>query len=64
MQGEHVELMSLFILGAGIEIGFAHNSFKWENDAKSNVGVTVVVIRLRAKNTGRSTYSPMVFAKR
>lgn len=51
VQGEHVGLMFPFILGADVEIGFAHNSFKWENNAKSNAGVTVVVIGLRAKNT-------------
>lgn len=48
VQGEHVGLMFPFILDANVEIGFAHNSFKWENNAKGNAGVTVVVIGLRA----------------
>lgn len=47
VQGEHVGLMFPMIFDAGVEIGFAYTSFKWENNAKSNAGVTVVVIGLR-----------------
>lgn len=47
VQGEHVGLMFPMILAKGIEIGFAYTSFKWENNAKRNAGVTVVVIGLR-----------------
>lgn len=46
-QGDHVALLFPTILGGGIEIGFAYTSFKWENNAKRNAGVTVVVIGLR-----------------
>jgi hypothetical protein len=46
-QGEHVALMFPMILAKGIEIGFAYTSFKWENNAKRNAGVTVAVIGLR-----------------
>ncbi|KQR39776.1 DNA methyltransferase [Microbacterium sp. Leaf159] len=46
-QGEHVGLMFPTIFAKGIEIGFAYTSFKWENNAKRNAGVTVVVIGLR-----------------
>lgn len=46
-QGEHVSLMFPTIFGMGIEIGFAYTSFKWENNAKRNAGVTVAVIGLR-----------------
>jgi len=28
----------------GLEIKFAYQSFKWKNNAKSNAGVTVVII--------------------
>jgi hypothetical protein len=35
------------VLADGIEIGFAYTSFKWENNAKRNAGVTVAVIGLR-----------------
>lgn len=46
-QGEHVSLMFPMIFNMGIEIGFAYTSFKWENNAKRNAGVTVAVIGLR-----------------
>ncbi|MCW3767786.1 MULTISPECIES: DNA methyltransferase [Paenarthrobacter] len=46
-QGEHVSLMFPTIFNMGIEIGFAYTSFKWENNAKRNAGVTVAVISLR-----------------
>ncbi|WP_206497658.1 class I SAM-dependent DNA methyltransferase [Rhodococcus sp. KRD175] len=51
-QGEHVGLMFPTIFGRGVEIGFAYTSFKWENNAKRNAGVTVAVIGLRAIRTG------------
>jgi hypothetical protein len=50
-QGEHVGLMFPLILAKDIEIGYAYTSFKWENNAKHNAGVTVAVINLR---TGRA----------
>lgn len=46
-QGDHVALMFPTVLSDGIEIGYAYTSFKWENNAKRNAGVTVVVISLR-----------------
>lgn len=46
-QGEHVGLMFPLIFDKGIEIGYAYTSFKWENNAKRNAGVTVAVINLR-----------------
>lgn len=46
-QGEHVALMFPMIFEMGLEIGYAYTSFKWENNAKRNAGVTVVVIALR-----------------
>nr|WP_202421839.1 DNA methyltransferase [Gordonia sp. SID5947] len=46
-QGEHVALMFPGIFGSGLEIGFAYTSFKWENNATRNAGVTVSVINLR-----------------
>ena len=51
-QGEQVALLFPEILASGLEIGYAYQSFKWENNAKYNAGVTVVVISLRnASNT-------------
>lgn len=52
-QGEHVGLMFPMIFAKGIEIGYAYTSFKWENNAKRNAGVTVVVISLRTERSGR-----------
>lgn len=46
-QGEHAGLMFPTIFETGVEIGFAYTSFKWENNAKRNAGVTVSVISLR-----------------
>ncbi len=46
-QGEHVGLMFPMIFEMGLEIGYAYTSFKWQNNAKRNAGVTVVVINLR-----------------
>jgi hypothetical protein len=46
-QGEHVTLMFPMIFSSGVEIGFAYTSFKWQNNAKRNAGVTVAIINLR-----------------
>jgi len=46
-QGEQVALLWPLILNAGQEIDFAHQSFKWTNNAKGNAGVTVVIIGIR-----------------
>ncbi|MCR5914149.1 class I SAM-dependent DNA methyltransferase [Corynebacterium sp. zg254] len=57
VQGEHVALMFPMIFDADVEIGFAYTSFKWENNAKGNAGVTVVVIGLRtASNAPKYIY--------
>ncbi|WP_298367558.1 DNA methyltransferase [uncultured Lutibacter sp.] len=49
-QGIQVELLWPNIFNGGIEIGFAHQSFKWTNNAKGNAGVTVVIIGLQNKS--------------
>lgn len=46
-QGEQVALLWPLILSKGQEIDFAHQSFKWTNNAKGNAGVTVVIIGIR-----------------
>jgi hypothetical protein len=43
-QGELVSLFWPNILKNNISITFAHKSFKWVNNAKSNAGVSVVII--------------------
>ena len=46
-QGEHVSLMFPKIFDEGVEVGFAHTSFKWQNSARDQAGVTVIVLSLR-----------------
>lgn len=49
-QGEQMPVIWKNIFNLNVEINFAHQSFKWTNNAKSNAGVTVVVIGLQAPN--------------
>ena len=46
-QGEQVGILWTHILDETIEIDFAHKSFKWQNNAKANAAVIVVIIGLR-----------------
>ncbi|RZL44206.1 MAG: class I SAM-dependent DNA methyltransferase, partial [Pedobacter sp.] len=46
-QGEQVALIWPNILSDTIEIDFAHQSFKWTNNAKGNAGVIVIIVGLR-----------------
>ncbi|MBL4711050.1 MAG: class I SAM-dependent DNA methyltransferase, partial [Gammaproteobacteria bacterium] len=46
-QGEQVSLLWPHILSKGIEIGFAHRSFKWNNSAKSNAAVICIIVGIR-----------------
>lgn len=46
-QGEHVGLLFPRLFEQGLEIGFAHTSFRWQNNARRAAGVTVAVISLR-----------------
>lgn len=50
-QGEQVALLWPLILKKGQEIDFAHQSFKWTNNAKGNAGVAVVIIGIRNNDT-------------
>jgi len=47
VQGEQVSLLWPYIIKNKIEIFFAHKSFKWENNAKKNAAVIVIIIGLR-----------------
>ncbi|WP_071461364.1 class I SAM-dependent DNA methyltransferase [Bacillus massilinigeriensis] len=49
-QGEQVSILWPSLFEQGVEISFAHTSFKWNNNAKNNAGVIVVVIGLNAKD--------------
>ncbi|MBU0479995.1 MAG: N-6 DNA methylase [Proteobacteria bacterium] len=46
-QGEQISLIWPSIFQLGLEIGCAHHSFKWTNNAKGNAGVTCVIIVVR-----------------
>jgi type II restriction/modification system DNA methylase subunit YeeA len=50
-QGQQVPLIWPHILASNIEIDFAHQSFKWTNNAKGNAGVTVIIVGLRNVST-------------
>lgn len=51
-QGEQVALLWPLILRREQEIFFAHQSFKWTNNAKGNAGVAVVIIGIRNNESG------------
>ena len=54
-QGEQVALIWKPILKM-VEINFAYTSFKWNNSAKYNAGVTVVIVGLVAKLKEKEKY--------
>jgi len=56
-QGEQVSLTWQRVLKNDLEICFAHQSFKWENNAKANAGVTVVIIGV----SNKSSYPKLIF---
>lgn len=49
-QGDQVAILWPLILGDKLEIKFAHQSFKWTNNAKGQAGVTCVIVGLSQKN--------------
>jgi hypothetical protein len=52
-QGEQVALLWPHIFSKDLEISFAHQSFKWANNAKGNAGVICIVVGLRGKSNKR-----------
>ncbi|MGZ2371722.1 class I SAM-dependent DNA methyltransferase [Ancylomarina sp. YFZ004] len=52
-QGQQIELLWPSILRDNIEIGFAHQAFRWTNNARSAAVVAVVIIGLRNHNSER-----------
>lgn len=48
-QGRQLPQLWPHVLGEDIEITFAHQSFKWTNNAARNAGVTVVVVGIGCK---------------
>ncbi|MEB3804813.1 class I SAM-dependent DNA methyltransferase [Acinetobacter pittii] len=53
-QGEQVSLLWPRIFNMGVEISWAHQSFKWKNNAKHNAAVTVVIIGIEKINENKS----------
>lgn len=53
-QGEQVGLLWPNIFDMGISINFAHNSFKWENNAKNNAAVICVIVGLANEDNLRN----------
>jgi len=50
-QGQSVPMLWPYILESGYEIAFAHTSFKWENLASHNAGVTVAIVGISNQPT-------------
>lgn len=46
-QGEQVSLLWPKIYRNNVEIDFAYQSFKWQNNARGNAGVVVIIVGLR-----------------
>lgn len=53
-QGEQVSLLWPRIFNMGVEISWAHQSFKWKNNAKHNAAVTVVIIGMEKINENKN----------
>ncbi len=51
VQGDQVGLLWSNILNDNVEIGFAHTSFKWDNNASNKAKVICVIIGLQNKNS-------------
>jgi hypothetical protein len=57
-QGEMVPILWTLIFDAGMEIRFAHTSFKWQNLASHNAGVVVVIVGMsRRSGTSKLLFS-------
>ncbi|MFZ5502082.1 MAG: class I SAM-dependent DNA methyltransferase [Pseudomonadota bacterium] len=52
-QGEQVPILWPLIYQSGMDINFAHTSFKWANLATHNAGVTVVIVGVSGKQNSR-----------
>jgi len=49
-QGEMVGMLWPLIFQSGMEIGFAHQSFTWRNNASAVAGVTCVIVGIRKRS--------------
>ncbi len=55
-QGEQAGLLWPHIFNKNLEIAFAHQSFKWGNNAKGNAGVTCIIVGVRNTTSENSAY--------
>lgn len=55
-QGEQVEMFWPYIFEMGVEIVFAHTSFKWTNNARGQAGVTCIIVGLANKTQINKKY--------
>lgn len=52
-QGEQVAMLWPVVFNGGMEIGFAHQAFKWRNNAAHVAGVTCVIVGIRARSSAK-----------
>lgn len=58
-QGDSVALLWPNVFKENVEISFAHQSFKWTNNAKSNAAVIVVVVGIAPNsNNSKTLFTP------
>lgn len=50
-QGEMVAMLWPLVFQRGMEIAFAHQSFKWRNNASAVAGVTCVIVGIRPRSS-------------
>lgn len=55
-QGEQVALLWPHLFHKNLEIGFAHTSFKWVNNAKANAAVIVVIVGMKNNSIKTNKY--------
>lgn len=54
-QGEQVAMLWPLVFLRNMEIGFAHQAFKWRNNAAHVAGVTCVIVGIRPKSAAKKT---------
>ncbi|MDE0454677.1 MAG: lactate dehydrogenase [Gammaproteobacteria bacterium] len=54
-QGRQLPQIWPFVLREGVEVFFAHHSFKWSNNATRNAGVTCVIVGIAQEGDRRKT---------
>lgn len=55
-QGEQISMLWPSIFERKLEIGFAHTNFKWNNNAKANAAVIVIIVCIRNANSAKRKY--------